>query len=240
MSTPVRAASDKHDQADPNAVKCKTPVWDLKGKKTEATKLDVALNGQNFQGGFGFTFTEVLALHRSIPMAGPLSGSTNTRLLGSGFRLDSKKMRVAGKWGPLKITQINKDEVMDYVYQKKAYENMIEGSQELKAYWYEATDFARVDSEMKEDDTFTSIYQRSARMLQATTDSRPGFNSEEIKPAQGGPWYVEVGTNIQIPFGSSFDSRFMANSTAGLNTSSTSNWTYYDYEPSTVEFYQYT
>jgi len=47
---------------------------------------------------------------------------------------------------------------------------------------------------MKEDDTYTSTYQRSARMLRATSDTQSGIN--DLKPAYGGPWYVEVGTNI--------------------------------------------
>lgn len=58
---------------------------------------------------------------------------------------------------------------MDYTYQKHLFENMIEGNEELKAYWYEAASFARVDSEMEEGGTYNSIYQRSSRVLKAET-----------------------------------------------------------------------
>lgn len=59
--------------------------------------------------------------------------------------------------------------MINYVYQQKTYENMIEGSEALKAYWQEASDFARVDTEMKEGDTYNSVYQKSARILKAST-----------------------------------------------------------------------
>jgi hypothetical protein len=42
---------------------------------------------------------------------------------------------------------------------------MIEGSEELKAYWYEAHDFERRDEKMFEDFTYNSVYQSSARVL---------------------------------------------------------------------------
>ena len=78
-------------------------------------------------------------------------------------------MQVAGKWGAISTVDIQKADVMDYVYQKKAYEDMIAGSEELKAYWYEAADFARVDTGMDEDGTYNSVYQHSPRILKAQT-----------------------------------------------------------------------
>jgi hypothetical protein len=40
-----------------NSVQCKTPKWDLKGLPLEHVTLDIALNGQDFKGGFDFVFT---------------------------------------------------------------------------------------------------------------------------------------------------------------------------------------
>jgi len=76
---------------------------------------------------------------------------------------------------------------------------MIEGSEELKAYWYEAHDFKRVDEKMFEDFTYNSAYQTSSRVLKGTT--KTSGKEETFKHAYGGPWYVEVGTNIKIPYG---------------------------------------
>jgi hypothetical protein len=67
----------------------------------ETVILDISMNGQNFKGGFQFTFTESLMLHRSVPMAGPLTGDTKTRLIGTGFKLGNNKMAVGAKWGAI-------------------------------------------------------------------------------------------------------------------------------------------
>ncbi len=45
---------------------------------------------------------------------------------------------------------IPKSMVEDYVYNRMQYENMIEGSEEIKAYIYEASQFPRVDTTMEE------------------------------------------------------------------------------------------
>jgi hypothetical protein len=45
------------ERGAPNAVQCKSPKWDLKGKPFEQVKLDIAVNGQDFRGGFDFYFT---------------------------------------------------------------------------------------------------------------------------------------------------------------------------------------
>jgi hypothetical protein len=58
-------------------------------------------------------------------MAGPLSGNTKTRLIGTGFKLGNNKMAVGAKWGALTDSVIQKSEVLDYIYQKTAFENII-------------------------------------------------------------------------------------------------------------------
>jgi len=39
---------------------------------------------------------------------------------------------------------------------------MIEGSEELKSYIYEAAQLARVDTEMEEDKSYHAVYMKSA------------------------------------------------------------------------------
>ena len=55
-------------------------------------------------------------------------------------------------------TVIEKKDVVNYIYQRSAFENIIEGSEELKAYWYEAHDFRRFDEEMFDDYSYNSVY----------------------------------------------------------------------------------
>jgi hypothetical protein len=62
---------------------------------------------------------------------------------------------------------------------------MIEGSEELKAYIYEASQFSRVDSIMEEATTYHAVYMNPPQVANWTR-------------TQGGPYYVEVGKNIEI------------------------------------------
>lgn len=70
-------------------------------------------------------------------MSGPVQGGTKTRLVGTGFK--PPKSAVQAKWGVLSTDTIPKSYVEDYIYRKLQFENMIEGSEELKAYIYEAS-----------------------------------------------------------------------------------------------------
>jgi hypothetical protein len=45
------------ERGHPNAVLCRSPKWDLKGKSFENAKLDIALNGQDFKGNMDFLFS---------------------------------------------------------------------------------------------------------------------------------------------------------------------------------------
>lgn len=80
-----------------------------------------------------------------------------------------------------------KEQVTDYIYQQHQFENMIEGSQELKAYIYEAASFPRVDLEMFEMNTYHSIYMTSPKVMNWTK-------------THGGPYYAEVGKNINVEY----------------------------------------
>jgi len=48
---------ERNSAHQPNAVTCKNPKWNLKGREYEAVRLDIALNGQDFKGDKSFTFT---------------------------------------------------------------------------------------------------------------------------------------------------------------------------------------
>ena len=45
------------ENAPPNALRFRTPKWDLKGKGSETVKLDISVNSQDFKSCFDFTFT---------------------------------------------------------------------------------------------------------------------------------------------------------------------------------------
>jgi hypothetical protein len=116
-------------------------------------------------------------------MAGKVQGLTKTRLVGTGFK--PPKSTVQAKWGVLTTDTIPKSMVEDYIYYKLQFENMIEGSEELKGYAYEAAHFARVDSYMEEGGTYHAVYMNPPVAVNWTK-------------THGGPYYVEVGKNIEF------------------------------------------
>jgi hypothetical protein len=77
-------------------------------------KLDIAVNGQDFKGGFDFVFTMELIIHRTVPMSGPNEAKSRTRIIGRGFK--PPKSSVDAKWGILETSVIPKAQVEDYVY----------------------------------------------------------------------------------------------------------------------------
>lgn len=81
-------------------------------------------------------------------MAGPLAGYTDTLLIGQSFRALKANKEYSAKWGPISTDPMKKTEISDYAYTKEGYENTITGSEEITAYWYEATSIPRVDTSM--------------------------------------------------------------------------------------------
>lgn len=169
----------------PNAVQCKSPKWDLKGKDYDRVILDIAVNGKDFKGGFNFYFSATLKIHRIFPMAGPTRGQSQIRVIGTGFK--PPRSNVTAKWGILETQLIVKSEVMDYVYQRLLFENMIDGVEGVKSYFHEATMFARVDSEMFEMQNYHAVYMVTPNLTNWTK-------------THGGPYYLEVGKNIEIKY----------------------------------------
>lgn len=100
-----------------------------------------------------------LKIHRTVPMAGPVQGNTRTRVIGLGYK--PPKSKVDLKWGVLTTNVIEKDQVVDYIYSKLGFETMIEGSENLKAYIYEAANFARMDLPMVEGNTYHALYMQT-------------------------------------------------------------------------------
>jgi len=192
------------------------------------------MNGQDFRGNFDFTFTTMLQIHRTVPMAGPVQGNTKTKIIGAGFK--PSKSNVDLKWGVMSTESLSKDQVTEYVYTQHHFENIIEGSEEIKAYIYEASDFKRVDSVMVEETSYHSIF----------------VNTPELNmwnKTQGGPYYVEVGKDIEIEVTSAMKgivlnsedrnaSETLSNSTQVVKKEK-NLWTFYEYDPSNVEFYFY-
>ncbi len=118
-------------------------------------------------------------------MAGPVQGETRTRVIGQGFK--PKKKNVDLKWGILQTQTIVKEEVIDYVYSQTAFENIIEGSEEIKAYWYEASSYKRIDEPMSEGYTY-GMYTITTPKLAWWTHTH------------GGPYYAEVGHDLKIDY----------------------------------------
>jgi len=147
------------------------------------------VNGQHFSGGLDFTFTRKLLIHRDVPMAGPLAGYTDTLLIGQSFRALKANKEYSAKWGPISTDPMKKAEISDYAYTKEGYENTIPGSEEITAYWYEATSIPRVDTTMDSSQKYTSVYHRSPPILNA----KPYAGNTTYTTHYGGPWYVEVG-----------------------------------------------
>jgi len=72
-------------------------------------------------------------------MSGPVQGKSSTRVIGLGYKPPNDYVNI--KWGVVRTTRIEKVEVVDYIYYKLQFENMIEGNEEIKAYVYEASSF---------------------------------------------------------------------------------------------------
>ncbi len=118
-------------------------------------------------------------------MAGPTKGQSSIRVIGTGFK--PPRSNVTAKWGILETDIIVKSEVVDYIYQRLQFENMIEGVEGVKSYFHEASQFARVDFEMIESQTYHAIYMMSPNLTNWTR-------------THGGPYYLEVGKNIEIQY----------------------------------------
>ena len=69
-------------------------------------------------------------------MAGPTEGGSKTRVIGTGYK--PPKAKVHAKWGIVDTEEIVKAYVEDYIYYRLQFENIIEGSEEIRAYVYEA------------------------------------------------------------------------------------------------------
>lgn len=160
-------------------------------------------------------------------MAGPTDGQAKTRIIGTGFK--PTRSQVSVKWGVQQTDVIPKNLVEDYIYQRLTFENMIDGSEELKAYIYEAAQFPRVDSILEEDGKYHSAYLNSG-------------DFDDWETSEGGPYYVEVGKNIDIQY------QTRANVTVKSNVTNTTSvveqdvikvYTFYEYDQSSVEYYYY-
>ena len=98
-------------------------------------------------------------IHRTVPMAGPLQGKTKTRVIGLGYKPPKSKIDL--KWGTISTQQIERDDVEDYTYYQAQFENIVDGSEELKAYIYEATEIPRVDLPMTEGTSYHLAYMHT-------------------------------------------------------------------------------
>jgi hypothetical protein len=114
---------------------------------------------------------------------------------------------------------------------------MIEGSEELKAYFYEASQFERVDTILNEGSTYNAVYMIPPKVI-------------DWHHTHGGPQYVEVGKDIDIQYHTRMNvthhiKKNATNSSAAVDITQTveedvvRTWVYYEYDPSSVEYYYY-
>lgn len=93
------------DNVKPTLIRCNNPTWPV----AEQVTLDVSVNGQDYSGGFPFTFYESIDVYRIAPMAGPNGGQTRVKLIGSGFNSNTSTEDVFIKWGILETQKLQKD-----------------------------------------------------------------------------------------------------------------------------------
>jgi len=129
------------------------------------------------------------------------------------------------KWGTISTGSIPAAEVADYTYYADGYLNTVAGSKELYAFKTEADYFPKVDTSLTE----AGAYENT---------TRPSAPNDDVG-SNGGPEYVEVGLDetLQYTYGGGGLGRRLeeeAGSGAALQ-----EWTLYNYNPSSVEFYAY-
>eukprot|EP00351_Strombidinopsis_sp_SopsisLIS2011_P001345 CAMPEP_0116873030 /NCGR_PEP_ID=MMETSP0463-20121206/3983_1 /TAXON_ID=181622 /ORGANISM="Strombidinopsis sp, Strain SopsisLIS2011" /LENGTH=83 /DNA_ID=CAMNT_0004514249 /DNA_START=3147 /DNA_END=3398 /DNA_ORIENTATION=- len=71
-----------NNDTKPTHLVCYSPHWP---GVSGAGKLEISVNGQDYSGDLAFTISESLDVFRVAPMSGPKRGSSNVKLIGSGF-----------------------------------------------------------------------------------------------------------------------------------------------------------
>jgi hypothetical protein len=129
------------------------------------------------------------------------------------------------KWGTLATGAIPAADVADYTYYEDDYLNTVPGAKELSAYKGEADTFARVDTTLTEG----GVYENT---------TQPSAPNEDVG-SNGGPEYIEVGLDeaLKYTYGGASPGRRLEDDAAGGAT--LQDWTLYNYNPSSVEFYGY-
>lgn len=183
VHTPLQVM-DVTNQKNPNAIKCKSPVW----TGAESVKMDMSVNGDNFSGDFKFKFTDKLELYRAVPFAGPLFGNTHTRLIGTGFNTTGARE----KWGPFATEKFKKSEVKTYTYESANWEHIVDGAEEISSYLHEAASLPHYDLPMVENYPYDSSYKSSFKIK----NNSPTAGGSDFISQYGGPHYIDVGFNI--------------------------------------------
>lgn len=199
----------------PNSIRCVTPKW-VYGPTT--LKLDITINGFDYSGNIDFTFADELLIHRVVPMAGPLAVATSSvRLLGQGFKPLDQSLSYSNKWGTLNTSQFNRPGVYSYQYYFQQWLK-IDDNDDLKCYNFEASSFDRRDSALNEGQSYVMYNQPD-----------PALSTLGLTTTEGGPFFVEVGRDVQIE----------QTSQSGRRLQTGHAFTYYEYAPSAVEFFHY-
>ena len=111
------------------------------------------------------------------------------------FNAKNPSLEYNSKWGVLETYKISRNLVYQYKYYFADWLNLIPGNEELKCYWYEAASMSRVDTELHDGMEYNTYKQASPQIKNKVV------NGLSYKTNEGGPFYVEVGSNI--PFNNS-------------------------------------
>lgn len=103
--------------SDPSTpiMNCNVPKWNPTHGST--AKLDLSINGYDFNGNFDFIFTDNLILDRIVPMAGPMtSATTPVKMIGLGLKPSDSALEIDYKWGPVQTQAFTRSSVSSYTY----------------------------------------------------------------------------------------------------------------------------
>lgn len=129
------------------------------------------------------------------------------------------------KWGTLSTGSIPAADVAEYTYNEDNFLDTVPGAKELSAFKTEADTFPQVETSLTEGGSYENTTQPSA------PNDDAGSN--------GGPEYIEVGLDetLKYTYGGAGLGRRLEDEAGG--GAPLQEWTLYNYNPSSVEFYAY-
>lgn len=102
----------------PSQLRCVSPKWNT----TETITLEVSVNGQDYMGNYQLNVVDPLRVMKLSPMSGPIGGSTEIKLFGSGFTSSvPKDAEVLIKFGNLDRQALDKKGVTEINWNEESF-----------------------------------------------------------------------------------------------------------------------